>query len=134
MIKDIDFPTVEGVRIAIARRPNETNELEWGVYIINDNDFQLDNVLISSKGYGEKEGEKQRTSILRHMFERINGHTSKLVELIDPAVFHLYNEYLVSYYAEGRLFDKKFIFVPDSITEENMQHINKLELEGVLHS
>jgi hypothetical protein len=39
----------------------------------------------------------------------------------------------VSYYIGNQIFDKKFIFVPESIREENLIPIAQLELEGVLH-
>jgi len=55
------------------------------------------------------------------------------VETIMPDVFHLNNEYWVSFYVESKIFDKKFIFVPDSIVEENLQPIVELGLDGVLH-
>ncbi|HMQ00750.1 MAG TPA: hypothetical protein PKC24_13300, partial [Cyclobacteriaceae bacterium] len=57
-----------------------------------------------------------------------------LIEPIDPALFHLNNEYWVSYYLQGKLFDKRFVFVPETICEENLTFIKELELEGVLHS
>jgi hypothetical protein len=134
MIKDIDFPEVKGVTVAVTRRKNKLNNFEWGAYIINMNDHPLENVLISSKGYGEKEGEKQATSILRHMFEQIDDNGARLIEPMDPDIFHLYNEYFVSYYVGRKLYDKRFIFVPESIVENNIRMIEEISMEGVLHS
>ena len=62
------------------------------------------------------------------------AHSTALVEPIDPAVFHLNNEYWVSYYIGTQIYDKRFIFVPDTICEENLSFIPELELKGVLHS
>jgi len=56
-----------------------------------------------------------------------------LIEPIDPSVFHLTNEYWVSYFIDGRIFDKKFIFVPDTITEKNLTFITEIDTKGVLH-
>jgi hypothetical protein len=39
----------------------------------------------------------------------------------------------VSYYIDGQIYDKKFIFVPDSITEGNLSRIEQLDLVGVVH-
>jgi len=58
-------------------------------------------------------------------------HPDKKVAKI--ATFHLYSEYWVSYYIDGQIYDKKFIFVPDSITEENLIPIAQLGMEGILH-
>ena len=40
----------------------------------------------------------------------------------------------MSYYRGPRIFDKKFIFVPDSIVPDNFSHIPLLDRVGVLHS
>jgi hypothetical protein len=134
VIKDIIVPEVKNVTLAIARRLIAGETPEWKVYLINNNDFSIDNTLVASKGYGEKDGEKQNTSILRHFLETVPAHSAALIEPIDPEVFHLNNEYWVSYYIGQQIFDKRFVFVPDTIREENMTFIKELEMEGVLHS
>lgn len=133
MKKDIQFPPVEGVKIAITRKLNEINQPEWQVFLINRNRQTLTNVFVTSKGYGAKDDIHQKTSTLRHFFAEVPPGSHHLVELIDPQVFHLTNEYWVSYYIGPQLYDKKFIFVPDSITENNLIPIQVLGLEGVLH-
>lgn len=134
MMKDINIPEVKNVTLAVARVKKIGESDEWKVYLINNNDFPIENTLVSSKGYGEKDGEQQRTSILRHYLDTIPANTSMMIEPIDPAVFHLNNEYWVSYYIGRQIFDKRFVFVPDAITEENISFIKELEMEGVLHS
>lgn len=134
MIKDIVIPEVKNVTLAIARQDADGLSPEWKVYLINNSDFPLENTLVASKGYGEKDGENQNTSILRHFLETVPPHSSALIEPIDPAVFHLNNEYWVSYYIGTQIYDKRFVFVPDTICEENISFIPELEMEGVLHS
>lgn len=134
MKKDISFDPVENVLLAVARDNPENEEDLWQVYIINNQTVPLDTVMITSKGYGEKEGLEQHTSTLRHVIERLESNSYAVIEPIDKAVFHLNNEYWVSYYIDGQIYDKKFIFVPDSLTEENVQYIPELDLHGVLHS
>jgi len=134
MMKDIKIPEVKNVTLAVARIKSAGESDEWKVYLINNNDFPIENTLVSSKGYGEKDGEQQRTSILRHYLDTIAANASVLIEPIDPAVFHLNNEYWVSYYIGKQIFDKRFVFVPDAITEKNISFIKELEMEGVLHS
>ncbi|HCR53912.1 MAG TPA: hypothetical protein DIW27_05805 [Cytophagales bacterium] len=132
MINDIEFPEVKNVTIAVVKEDRE--ESAWKVYLINKNQFPIENTLVSSKGYGEKEGEKQKTSVLRHFLQTIPANKSALIEPIDPAVFHLNNEYWVSYYVGEEIYDKRFLFVPDAIREENMTFIKELDKEGILHS
>lgn len=134
MKKDINFNRVEGISVAVATTYNELNIQEWNVYLINYNPFPLENVLVSSKGYGISEGEEVKTSVLRHMFEIVEARSFVQIEPIDPAIFHINNEYWVSYYIDKQIYDKKFVFVPDSITEENLIEISMLQMQGVLHS
>ena len=134
MKKDIDFKPVENVLLAIVPENGGENEGFWNVYIINRNEENIDNVLVSSKGYGEKDGEKQSTSVLRHFIEGVKAGDSEIIEPIDPKLFHLFNEYWVSYYIGKQIYDKKFIFVPGSISKKNISRIDPLEKEGVLHS
>ncbi|HEY4652000.1 MAG TPA: hypothetical protein VIG72_11335 [Pontibacter sp.] len=134
MKKDIDFGTVEGISVAVATTPNEAGVDAWNVYLLNNNPFPIENVLVASKGYGILDGQEVKTSVLRHMFERVEAKTFVQIEPIDPAIFHINNEYWVSYYIDSHIFDKKFIFVPDSITQENLIEIGMLNMQGVLHS
>lgn len=134
MKKDIEIPEVKNVTLAVAREKNLLNQDEWKVYLINKNQFPIENTLVASKGYGEKEGEQQRTSTLRHFLETVPAEGVALVEPIDAKLFHLNNEYWVSYYIGSQIYDRRFVFVPDSICEENLTFIKELEKEGVLHS
>jgi hypothetical protein len=130
MIKDIHIPEVKNVTLAVARKKNIGESDEWIVYLINNNDHPIENTLVASKGYGEN----QRTSILRHFLQTVPANSIALIEPIDPVVFHLNNEYWVSYYIGSQIFDKRFVFVPDTIREENISFIRELDMEGVLHS
>jgi len=134
MKKDIDFGAVEGVSVAVATSAGDTGEPIWNVYLLNNNTFAIENVLVASKGYGHIDGNEVKTSVLRHMFERVEAKSFVQVEPIDPAIFHINNEYWVSYYIDRKIYDKKFVFVPDSIQEENLIEISMLQLQGVLHS
>lgn len=133
MKKDIDFPKVKGVSIAIIKRKNETDESEWVVYLINQNEFALENVLVCSKGYGILDGEKRQSSTLRHGIPLVAAKNSALIEPISPEVFQLTNEYWVSYYIGNQLFDKKYVFVPDTIIDDNLTTIPLLNEKGIFH-
>ena len=132
MIRDINIPEVKNVTLAVARE--NSSDSQWKVYLLNNNDTAIENTLVSSKGYGSKDGEQQRTSVLRHFLDSVPPHSAALIEPIDPAVFHLNNEYWVSYYIGREKFDKRFVFVPDAIRDENVTFIKELNMQGVLHS
>lgn len=137
MKKDIDFIPVEGVQVAAVRQFNEAGVTEWFMVLLNSGDTDITNVFITSKGYESSESGKpqdgRRTSTLRHFYEQVPIGDHVVIEPIMPEVFHLTNEYWVSYYIGGQIYDKKFIFVPDSIVEENVATISALGMEGVLH-
>jgi hypothetical protein len=126
--KDIDFKPVKKVHVVVAKK-----EEAWEVHLLNRSEDRLENVMVTSKGYGETKTENQQTSILRHMIPFLDPKSSALIEPIDESVFHLNNEYWVSYFINGQVYDKKFIFVPDSIIEEHLIFIEELEIRGILH-
>jgi len=134
MKEDIEFLPVENVQLAVIREKNNDDEVLWSVHILNKNKEKISNVLISSKGYGEKNGEKQSTSILRHFIEQVESGESAIIEPIDPDLFHLFNEYWVSYYIGDQIYDKKFIFVPGSLNTNYISFIDMIQKEGILHS
>lgn len=134
MKKDIIRYKVEGVYVAIVRKETDPGGFGWYVYLINDNDFALKNVLITSKGYGKLHGEKRETSVLRQMFDMIGPGSYEMVEPINPDLFALCNEFWVSYYLGREIYDKKYIFLPESMTDQYFTHIDQLGLEGILHT
>lgn len=129
MIKDIPNPEIEEVFLTVV----EEADNDWKVYLINRNPATLETVMITSKGYGGKDGEEQKTSLLRHMIPQVESGEYALIEPIDSSVFHLNNEYWVSFFINKQLYDKKYIFVPDSIKEENLIYIKELDKKGILH-
>ena len=136
MKKDIIFHPVEGVKVAIVREINELNETQWNVIVINRNEKSITGVFVTSKGYGNTESGVNadlKTSTLRHFFPEIKPADYVVVEPIMPDVFPLNNEFWISYFLGNQIYDKKFIFVPDSIVEDNVIEIVPLGLEGVLH-
>ncbi len=133
MKKDINFLPVEGVQIVIARKENVLGGYDWQVFLINQNNVPIKTVFVTSKGYGQKNDEEQKTSTLRHFFVEVQPGAHEVIETILPDVFHLTNEYWVSYFIGEQIFDKKFIFVPDSIVDENLVSVPALGLEGILH-
>jgi transcriptional regulator of heat shock response len=132
MKKDLPQNIVENVAIAIVMESATPEAKLWKVYLINLKDDALETVLVSSKGYGEKDGEKIKTSILRHSIESVPAKSFAEIELIDEQVFGLTNEYWLSFYISGQIYDKKFIFVPESIVDTNMTRVPLVNKPGVM--
>lgn len=132
MRKDIIPPKVEGVAMAVVREPDEEGEDGWFVYVINQNDITLDNVLVSSRGYGEIAGESRQTSEMRHHLETLGPRSWARIERIVEDVFPLSNQYWVSFYIGSTLHDKKYIFLAGSIDEGNFTTVPLMNARGVM--
>jgi len=132
MIKDLPDNTVKDIAIAVALEKETAESKIWYVYLINLKNEPIENVLITSKGYGEKDGVQVKTSVLRHMIPVLEANSFKLVEPIDEATFGLNNEYWLSYYIGKNIFDKKFIFLPESIVEMNFVRLPVVNKVGVM--
>ncbi len=131
MKKDIPFPKVEGVHIAIVKEKVE-NEMEWAAYIINENDHAITNLMITSKGYGEAKGERINTSDLRRFIEKVDAQSALKYEIIPEELLGITNEFWLSYYIDRTIYDKKYIFLPDSLIDENLVSLPVLDQKGVL--
>ena len=131
MKKDIHVPKVEGIGVAIIKDTEEGDEI-WNVYLINYKEEPIKNVLISSKGYGTLNQKKVNTSTLRHFFDVIKGQSYQLIEPISEDVFGLSNEYFVTFYIDNIIYDKKFVFVPDTIKDDHCTKVRIIQKDGVL--
>ncbi len=133
MKKDIPVLKVEDLAVAVVPREDEGLEAElWDIYILNLRNEAIQSVLINSKGYGEIEGEKVRTTVLRHFFEEIGPSSFVPVEPIQTRLFSLTNEYWISFVFDGYMYDKKYIFVEGSISQSNFTSIPFINRKGVM--
>ena len=132
MKKDLPDNIVEDVAMSVVLMGETPEVKSWTVYLVNLKIVDITNVLISSKGYGEKDGKPVKTSVLRHFLGDIKAQSFSGVEAIDPEVFGLTNEYWLSYYINGTIYDKKFIFLPESIVDENLIRIPLVNKPGVM--
>lgn len=135
MKKDIDIPKVEGISVAVVKEWNEEKTQEvFNVYLINLKKTGISNALVTSKGYGENKmtGEKINTSVLRHFIGDVDSSDYAKIEPIIEEVFGLNNEYWVSFFQGKQMFDKKFIFLAETITDENMINVPVINKRGVV--
>ena len=121
----------EGVAVAVIPEEMEDGK-DWSVYVINTKNSEIKNVLITSNGYGEIGNKKLKTSTLRWFYESIPASSYAMIEPIMEEVFGLSNEYWVSYYINDSVYDKKFVFLPETIQEANLVTIPVINKKGVL--
>ena len=133
MKESIKGPKVENLAVAIVQSVVE-GELSYYAYLLSSRDDIMEGIIISSTGYGEntQTGETIRTSTLRHTIEVLLPNEAAKIEPIMPEVFGLSNEYWVSFWVDGVMYDKRFVFPAESILESNMSLIKPLGLPGII--
>lgn len=134
MLRDIKHIAVEDIAIAVIPVDLHIAEEEqiWEVFILNLKQTPIQNVMIASQGYGVLNGEEVMTSTLRHFIGDMSPLSFSLIEPIQNKVFGLNNEFWLSFYINGEIFDKKYIFLPESINPSYFTHIPLLEKRGVM--
>lgn len=130
MRKDIKIPKQPGgIHIAAVRQRNpEYNLEEWNAYIINEKDQKLDLVLIVSTG--EKDGTKSST--MRHKLEYLPAKSYAKVEFIEDKLLMLDNQFSVTFFIDGKLYEQQFRFPAQTIKEENRKEIPLIQETGIL--
>jgi hypothetical protein len=132
MKKDIPELHVEDIAIAIVKEKDENDNEVWNSYVINLKETLIEGVIVTSTGYGEVGGEAVKTSTLRHFLDEIPAQSFQKIEPLIEDVFKLSNEYWLSFFEGGVMFDKKFIFLPETIKEENFVMLPILKRKGVM--
>lgn len=134
MKKDIKIPKVHGVSVAAVQEVGDDNALVYNIYLINERKEELEKVLVTSKGYAtvKKTGERVKTSTLRKSLGNINSNSVQKIEPIMTDLFGLNNEYWVSFWIGSKMYDKKYIFLCETIKEEHFVKIPIINKKGVL--
>ena len=134
MREELKGPVVENVKMVVVPETNEEGGTQHYVYLLNLREDIMEGIIITSRGYGVNvdTGEKISTSTLRHSLEVLLPDEAAKIEPIMEEVFGLTNEFWVSFWVEDVMYDKKFIFLPETIKEANMTEIPKLGRKGIV--
>jgi hypothetical protein len=133
MKSDIEFPEVTHVYLAaVLEWSDDFMSNTWFAYLINDSTQKIDNVMIVSKAFGTVNGEMRKTSLLRHAYLEVPPHSAIKIEMMTEDVLALNNEFMVTYFQESKLYDKKFIFKSNTINENSTCDLPVLEKKGIL--
>ncbi|MEX0997066.1 MAG: hypothetical protein WDZ45_08455 [Flavobacteriaceae bacterium] len=128
MRKHIEIPKVKDIHIAAVKEWDEAflNQ-SLNIYLINNSHLTMEVTIVVSRGSKDD----QKTATLRHGLGIIDPKTFRKVEFIAEEVLPFKNEFLLSFFSEGKLYDRTFVFEPYSISEENFKAIPLMESEGV---
>jgi len=134
MKEELQGPKVTKAAVAVVQELNEEGEQVFNVYLLNFYEEKLEGVLVTSVGYAvhHKTQEKVKTSTLRHLLDEVPAQSFKKIEPIIEDVFGLNNEYWVSFWINNVMYDKKFIFLQETIKSENFVMIPLVNKQGVM--
>ncbi|WP_046755015.1 hypothetical protein [Kordia jejudonensis] len=129
MKKDIEIPKVEGVYMAVVEEYNEIYKTDdWNAYIINENEVDLEMILIVSRGYDTE----RETSVMRHKLDKLPAKSYAKAEWLQEDVFSLNNEFRVTFFLEGKMYDKKYLFRKNTINKNAFQPLPLMNAKGIL--
>lgn len=133
MKKDIVIPKVENVHIVAIKEWNDDfQEHSWYAYLLNATQETLEMAMVVSRAYGLINGENRKTATFRHAFATVEANSAVKVELLENNVLQLNNEFLVSYFLDGKLFDKRFVFKTNGINEHAQTDLPSIAKRGVM--
>lgn len=133
MKKDIIIPKSEGVHVvAIQEWNDDFMEKTWYAYLINETDNKLEMVIVVSRAYGLINGEERKTGTFRHAFKEVEPNSSVKIELLENNVLQLNNEFMLTYFLDGKLYDKKFTFRTNTINEKATTELPVVNQRGIL--
>lgn len=131
MKKDITVPEVSGIEFAVVYEHNDIyNTDDWNAYIINTKETPISIVIVVSKGFSDK----KITSTMRKKIDVLPAKSYAKVELLQPELFALTNQFQVSFFENNQLLEKTFTFKAKSIKEGALRMIPLLQKKGILAS
>ncbi len=129
MKKDIEIPIVENVYVAVVKEWNEEFlARDWNSYIINDRDTPIEMVLVVTKGYDQD----RKTSLLRHGIGTVEPKSFAKIEMLQEELLSMNNEFAVTFFADNKLYEKKYIFRKNTINENAFQDVPVMDQKGIL--
>lgn len=129
MRKDIEIPIANEIYVATIKEwDTDFLSQNWYVYLINNREAIIETVLVMSRG---NNGE-QKTSTLRHGLGNLEPKSFSKIEFLPTEVLGFVNEYWVTFFSEGKLFERRSVFEADSISENAVVEIPVMKVEGVL--
>jgi hypothetical protein len=126
-----DIPIHSAAQVGIALTPNPEDDM-WEVYLLNMKDRMIRDIIINSKGYGDLDGKKIETQTMRYFLPYLGKENAQKIELIHNDLIQVANEYWITFYIDGIIYDKKVVFVQGSIAEDYFTNILVLEKRGVM--
>jgi hypothetical protein len=88
--------------------------------------------MVVSSAFGMIDGEKRKTSNLRHAFANIQPFEFAKIEMIENSLLTFTNEFMVTYFIGNTLYDKKFAFAKDTLNDKFLTLLPLFKKDGVM--
>ena len=129
MKKDIEIPIAKDVHVALIHEWNEEFlSKDWNAYVLNNKDSPIEMVMVVSKGFDDE----RKTSTMRHTIGVVAAKSFEKIEGVQEDVLALNNEFFITYYADNKLYEKRFIFDSGSVTVDALKTIPLIEKGGIM--
>jgi hypothetical protein len=127
--KDIEIPEVKDVYVAaVYEQHPEYKTMDWNAYIINDKNIPLEIVLIVSSGSNEK----KITPAMRHSIKALPAKYFAKIEFLQEKLLKLDNKFAVTFFAEGKMYERIFTLPKDTVKESALTEIPIMNDKGIL--
>ena len=129
MRKDIEIPELKDVYVAaVYEQHPEYKTMDWNAYIINDRNDPLEMILIVTSGSNKK----QITPAMRHSIKLLPAKYFAKIEFLQEKLVKLDNKFSISFFAEGKMYEKNYLFRKNSVNEKALREIPIIPNKGVL--
>lgn len=126
-----DIPVHQVTQIGIAIVPDfQENICE--IYIVNSKNQILTDILICSRAFGEIDGKKIETSTMRYHLKTLESERTVKFEMIENELLQISNEYWISFFMDGHMYDRKIVFLPGTISSDFFTDIPFIDKKGVM--
>ncbi|HOZ73731.1 MAG TPA: hypothetical protein PLS51_07475 [Flavobacterium sp.] len=133
MQKDIKIPEVKNVFMAAVKEWSDDFLADvWNVYLVNDSDDDLHDLMVVSKAFGTLNGEMRKTSLMRHALLELPAISFVKIEMIEDSVLALNNEFMLTFFIGNTLYDRKYTFIANSVNENAVEEVPHLWKPGVI--
>lgn len=128
MKKDIEIQKVDGLKMVIVFEYNDVFKTnDWNVYLVNEKSVDLDTILIVSKGFSKT----KNTSYIRRQLEKLPANSYAKIELIEPELFSVNNQFQISFFEGIRMREATFVFPENTICEDSLKAIPNFDKKGI---
>ena len=129
MKKDIRIPKVKDVQLAVALHYNKMFKIDdWNIYLINNKLEPLEQVLIVSKGFDNK----QKTATFRHKLNVLPAKSYAKIEFMLEDLLKINNEFQITFFIGNTLYEKTFLVKKNTVSAKTIKLIPILNCKGII--